>query len=135
MRRKGVENDRRSNTRERIMFTKEEWLDQFCCVNDVWRKFKQLKIKKVKKNNADNDAAIFPVNSREPELEAIVGEINVTDFQTRRLKNILSDKAAGYLHMGGGYYRKNRKSNDTTNFFSHRGKLYRVSISVQEVKF
>ncbi|HEX7031611.1 MAG TPA: hypothetical protein VF172_01290 [Nitrososphaera sp.] len=96
-----------------------------------------MKIKKTKMNDAaDIDEAAFPIaNEREPELEAILGEIIVADFQTHRLRNVLSDKAAGYIHAGGGYYRKNQKNSSTTNTFSHKGRLYRISISVQEVKF
>lgn len=86
-------------------------------------------------NAADIDAATFLIDIREPELEGTLGEIIVADFQTKRLRNVLSDKAAGYIHAGGGYYRKNQKNNNTTNTFRHKGKLYRISISVQEIKF
>lgn len=75
------------------------------------------------------------VNERDSELEAILGEIIVADFQTHRLRNVLGDKVAGYVHAGGGYYRKIKKSSNTTSTFSHKGKFYRISASVQEVRF
>lgn len=87
-------------------------------------------------NNAvDANEVDFPIIvERESGLEAILGEIIVSDFQTRRLRNVLGDKVAGYVHAGGGYYRQDQKSSNSTNTFTHKGKLYHVSISVQEVK-
>ncbi|AFU57545.1 hypothetical protein Ngar_c06020 [Candidatus Nitrososphaera gargensis Ga9.2] len=84
------------------------------------------------KINNDVTASPFPTSS-EPELEAIVGETYVADFQSHRLKTALSDKVAGYMHLGSGYYRRNKKSSSSTGVFSHRGKLYRISISVREI--
>ena len=82
--------------------------------------------------SADVTASPFPTSS-EPELEAILGETCVADFQSHRLKTALSDKVAGYMHLGSGYYRRNKKSSNSTDVFSHKGKLYRISMSVQEI--
>jgi hypothetical protein len=94
-----------------------------------------LKDEKEAKINIRDDiiisGTVFPYN-REPELETLIGEIAVADFHSRRLKKKLSDKAAGYFHLGGGYYRKNKK-NSSMSVFYHKGKLYRFSISVQEM--
>gem|GEM_PF-7123598 len=105
-------------------------------IGNIWGEYERLKIKKIRMNNsADIDEAGFPIaNEREPELEAILGEITVSDFQTRRSRTVLGDKVAGYIHAGGGYYRKKQKNNNTTSTFSHNGKLYHISVSVQEVK-
>ncbi len=54
-----------------------------------------------KRNKNIIDGAAFPY-SWEPELEAIIGEVTVADFQLRRLKNKLSDNFAGYIRLGGG---------------------------------
>jgi hypothetical protein len=41
-------------------------------------------------NAADTNEADFPIIvEREPDLKAILGEIIVSDFQTRRLRNVL----------------------------------------------
>ncbi len=70
---------------------------------------------------------------REPELEAILGQINLTDFQSCRLRAKLSDKVAGYMHLGAGYYCKNKKGSNSLDFFQQNGKRYKISISVQEI--
>jgi hypothetical protein len=90
--------------------------------------------KNLKRNDVNSDTAITLPIRREPELELLIGEINVADFQSRRIKNALNDRIAGYVHLGAGYYRKNQKDNNTTNTFYHMGRLYRISLSVGEVR-
>lgn len=87
--------------------------------------------KEAKMNNRNNNiitnGAVVRY-CREPELESIIGEITVAHFQLRRLKKKSSDKVAGYIHHGGGYYRKDKKDGITQSFFDHTGMLYRLSI-------
>lgn len=92
------------------------------------KSYKNMKINNHNDNVTNADDVPY---SREPELEAIIGEINVADFQSRRLNSALSDKVAGYMHLGGGYYRKNKNDNNTATIFCHSGRLYRISISVR----
>jgi len=60
----------------------------------------------MKKKDKDEDDAAAPYHHVDPELEKTISELIVTRFQSRRLKRKLSDKVAGYMQAGGGYYRK-----------------------------
>lgn len=67
------------------------------------------------------------------ELERTVSELVISRYQSRRLKRKLSEKVAGYIHVGGGYYRKNSKDTLSKLVFYHKDKLYRVPLDVKEI--
>lgn len=75
----------------------------------------------------------FDNNRPDTELERTVGELVISRYQSRRLKRKLSEKVAGYIHVGGGYYRRNSKAPISKLVFYHKNKLYRVSLVVEEI--
>ncbi len=63
----------------------------------------------------------------------ILGENTIADFQSSRARGKMSNKIAGYTHIGAAYYRKIEKGGYPQSFYHHKGRQYRFSISVQEV--
>lgn len=80
------------------------------------------------------DDTMLGVVRSEPELQATIGELLITRFQSHRLKSKLSDKVAGYVHLGGGYYQKNSKCTSSKHSNFHRKKLYRISFTIEEIR-
>ena len=70
---------------------------------------------------------------RDKDLEAIVGELVMSEIQGYRLRKKASDKAAGYVHLTSGYFKKQHRAGFSTNIFSQARKIYTVSLEVKEI--
>jgi hypothetical protein len=67
----------------------------------------------------EEDIYAAPSDSRpDAELKRTVSELVISCYQSRRLKRKLSEKVAGYMHVCGGYYRRNSKDTIYRNLFS-----------------
>lgn len=61
---------------------------------------------------------------REIELENIVGNLLIADYQVEKLKNRLAERVGGY----GSYTNKK----DSALVYKHNDKWYRISLKVEE---
>ncbi len=85
------------------------------------------------KTQTDNNTASF-YERQDLELENIVGNLLVAEYQVDRLRSRLLDKASGFGREVSGYYKKTDKQPTSTRVFEHKGKLYKISIKVEEIK-
>ena len=75
----------------------------------------------------DNDNKKQPAEEkRDPELENIVGNLFIAEYQVDKLRTRLADLVYGY---------RPRMSNNkaSTHVFKHNNKWYKLSLSVDEV--
>ncbi len=87
-----------------------------------------------KKDEDTEPSAKAVEQGRDLELENIIGNLMIAEFQIDRLRTRLSEKIAGYGRGVGGYHYKSDKKPVSISTFEHKGKLYRVSLKVDEVK-
>ena len=70
---------------------------------------------------------------RDLELENVIGNLMIAEYQIDRLKAKLAEKLSGYARGVAGYYYKSDKKPISINVFEHKGKWYRVSLKVDEL--
>jgi hypothetical protein len=63
---------------------------------------------------------------RDPELENIIGNLMIAEYQVDRLRTRLSDRFSKYYGLTTG------SKNTSTHLFKHSNKWYKISISVEE---
>ncbi len=87
---------------------------------------------KTQTDKSDIDAPFY--EQRDLELENIIGNLMVAEYQVDRLRSRLLDKASGFGREVSGYYKKAEKQPTSTHVFEHKGKLYKVTVKVEEIK-
>ncbi len=87
-----------------------------------------------RKKDEDKEPSTNASEGRDLELENIIGNLMIAEFQIDRLRTRLSEKIAGYGRGVSGYHYKSDKKPVSISTFEHKGKLYRVSLKVDEVK-
>jgi hypothetical protein len=87
---------------------------------------------KTQTDKSDIDAPFY--EQRDLELENIIGNLMVAEYQVDRLRSRLLDKASGFGRSVAGYYQKTDKQPASTHVFEHKGKLYKVTVKLEEVK-
>jgi hypothetical protein len=70
---------------------------------------------------------------RDLELENVIGNLMIAEYQLDRLKVKLAEKLAGYGRGVAGYHYKSDKKPISINVFEHKGKWFRVSLKVDEL--
>jgi hypothetical protein len=85
------------------------------------------------KGNSSSDSDNAIIHDRNPELEVVLGQITIADFHAYRSRAKMGNKIAGYTHLGAGYYCKNKESGYSKSPCHHKGRQYRISITVQEI--
>jgi hypothetical protein len=70
----------------------------------------------------------------ERNFEEVIGDLLISQFQTEMIRAKLAGKVEGYRHAAAGYYYKEEEAEKSSCYqFQHKGKLYRVSISVDRM--
>ncbi|MER3407750.1 MAG: hypothetical protein C4292_02940 [Nitrososphaera sp.] len=66
-------------------------------------------------------------------MEEVMGDLLISQFQTELIRAKLAGKVEGYRHAAAGYYYREKAEKSSYYQFQHKGKLYRVSISVDRM--
>jgi hypothetical protein len=86
-------------------------------------------------NDGSGSTGKQPIKNRDIELENIVGNLMIAEYQIERLRSMLTEKLVGRCHGVAGYhYKKDEESVDfviSERAFQHKGKLYKMSVKVE----
>ena len=85
-----------------------------------------------RKKTDDIDPTPISEEERDLELENIIGNLMIAEFQIDRLRTKLSEKVAGYGRGVAGYHSKSDKKPISVAMFEHKGKWYKISLRVDE---
>jgi hypothetical protein len=92
----------------------------------------------IDKKEGSNYSAEGSSVERDLEFQNIIGNLMISEFQVERLRSKLVEKLNGSRKNIAGYYfdneRKDRSKAESVSTFSHHGKLYRLSIRVDEMQ-
>jgi hypothetical protein len=73
----------------------------------------------------DNDKKQSEEEKRDPELENIVGNLLIAEYQVDRLRTRLSD-------LVNGYRPQMKQNKASTHVFKHNNKWYKLSLRIDE---
>ena len=85
----------------------------------------RMQINNNKKNPNNNNLPPNTEEERDLELENIVGNLMIAQYQVDKLRSRLSERVAGYGSAS------NKKT--STHIFKHNDRWYKVTIKVEEV--
>ena len=78
-----------------------------------------------RKNTNNNNHLPYDEEERDLELENIIGNLMIAQYQVDKLRSKLSERIGGYLSAS------NKKT--STNIFKHNDKWYKISMRVDEI--
>ena len=84
-----------------------------------------MQINNNRKNTNNNNSLPYNEEERDLELENIIGNLMIAQYQVDKLRSRLSERIGGYGSAS------NKKA--STNIFKHNNKWYKISMRVDEM--